>query len=64
MGDGEKSFSRRRDNGPLAGKVVGLAFQGKLGKMISLGKKIQWKIRFPEPDLVALIYKNIFDPEV
>jgi hypothetical protein len=62
--DGEKSFYRQRDNGPLVGKVVGLAFQGKFEKIMCPGKNIQWKIRFPELDLVALIQKNILEPEV
>jgi hypothetical protein len=34
----KSSFSRRRDNGPLAGKVVSLEFQGKFGKMVCLDR--------------------------
>jgi hypothetical protein len=37
----EKGFSRQRYYGSLITEVVCLAFEGELGKMIGLGKKIQ-----------------------
>ena len=41
---------------------MGLAFEGEFGEIVNLGEKIQGKVWLPEPNFIALVKKNLFEP--
>ena len=50
------------EDGLLVGNVMGLAFEGKFGEMMNLGKKIQGQIGLPEFDFVTMVQENLPEP--
>jgi len=63
-GNGEQGFTRRGNNVPLARKIMGLTFEGKLWEVEGPREHVEGKIGLLGSNIVTMIQENILYPEV